>query len=834
MSHELSLASHARPIFAVLAMALPAMAVQAAVLDEVVVTAQKRDQNIQDVGIAISAFTGDQMKALNIQTSSDIVAFVPGVHTGGALAGQNTQFTIRGVTQNDFNDIVEAPNAVYLDEGYIAVAQAQTFALFDIERVEILKGPQGTLFGRNATGGLVQYVSRKPTFDGPEGYADVTFGRFDTPADPNSIRLEAAIGGPLTDKVAGRVAVLYNDQDPLLKNLYDPNGPFAFGAATIGAGPANDPGPGSGADLGDDETTAMRGILQFEPRSELRFTLSGNWAATDVSTAPYQAKPTTPVYNGSNPDPNVQLSTGELINVINTARTDSRRSICADGSDCGSDQDNDGFPDDFDGDGITDTGRVTNLFALSPGTDFFGYRDADGDDFTFNSDFAFKDQGNMDTWGVALRIEWDLRDNMTLTAISDFKDYEKLLFLDVDAGPANQSVNYAAVDATSITQEIRLNGTTDLTRWVAGIYYLSIDNVSDNGLKFPVNSVVPGSPFDLGSDADLQTDTWSLFGQVEYDLTASLTLIAGARVILEEKDYTFSQNIYGTTNSSQIHQGPPLLIGPDAGAAFSDSTDDTLWAGKLQLDWRLNDDWLLYAGVNRGVKAGSFNAQLAGGLPVPVDAIPYDEEVLWAYEAGFKSTWLGGTTRFNGSVFYYDYQDYQAFLFTGVGGVVINADATNVGIELELQTTPIEGLDILLSGSWFDAEVKDVPLRVDGPITRDVEPTYAPPLQIAGLIRYQWPLFGGFGWVQGNVSYSDEFYYNLRNFDADKFDSYTLIDAVFGWRSADDQWSGNIGVHNVTDERAGNQGFDLSALCGCNEVSYRAPRWYGVNFRRSF
>ncbi len=151
MSHELSLASHARPIFAVLAMALPAMAVQAAVLDEVVVTAQKRDQNIQDVGIAISAFTGDQMKALNIQTSSDIVAFVPGVHTGGALAGQNTQFTIRGVTQNDFNDIVEAPNAVYLDEGYIAVAQAQTFALFDIERVEILKGPQGTLFGRNAT-----------------------------------------------------------------------------------------------------------------------------------------------------------------------------------------------------------------------------------------------------------------------------------------------------------------------------------------------------------------------------------------------------------------------------------------------------------------------------------------------------------------------------------------------------------------------------------------------------------------------------------------------------------------------------------------------------------
>ncbi|MCB1597983.1 MAG: TonB-dependent receptor, partial [Gammaproteobacteria bacterium] len=268
--------------------------------------------------------------------------------------------------------------------------------------------------------------------------------------------------------------------------------------------------------------------------------------------------------------------------------------------------------------------------------------------------------------------------------------------------------------------------------------------------------------------------------------------------------------------------------------AFTDSTSDNLWAGKVQLDWRVTDDWLLYAGINRGVKAGSFNAQLAGGLDVPTSAIPYKEEILWAYEAGFKSTWLGGTTRFNGSVFYYDYQDYQSFLFTGVGGVVINADATNVGMELELQTSPIEGLDIMLSGSWFNAEVKDVPLRVGGPITADVEPTYAPELQFAGLVRYEWPVFGGFASVQGDFSYSDEFYYNLRNFDADKFDSYTLVNALVGWRTDDGRWSGNLGVRNLTDERAGNQGFDLATLCGCNEVSYQPPRWYGLNLKYKF
>ena len=180
----------------------------AEILEEVVVTAQKRDQDMQDVGIALSAFTGDQLRAMGVTKSFDAAAFAPGVHISGNLAGQNTQFTIRGVTQNDFNDIVEAPNASYLDEGYLAIAQAQTFAVFDIERVEILKGPQSTLFGRNATGGLVHYISRKPGFERADGYADVSYGLFDSNSDASQVTVEAAVGGPFSDRVAGRIAVL--------------------------------------------------------------------------------------------------------------------------------------------------------------------------------------------------------------------------------------------------------------------------------------------------------------------------------------------------------------------------------------------------------------------------------------------------------------------------------------------------------------------------------------------------------------------------------------------------------------------------------------------------
>jgi len=810
------------------------------VLEEIVVTAQKREQNIQDVGIAITAFTGDQMQALGVTSSFDIARYSPGVHISGNLAGQNTQFTIRGVTQNDFNDIIEAPTAVYLDEGYIPIAQAQTFAMLDIERVEILKGPQGTLFGRNATGGAVQYVSRKPSFDGLEGYIDLTTGLYDSNSDANSFNVEAALGGPLSDTAAARVAVLYSDVDGYLNNLYPLD---EFGAGTFGGPNGNSPGPGAGADLGGGETVAVRGTLSFKFSDEVSFTVSVNAASSDMPTGPYQSKATIAVYDGTGPDPTQTFidGVGELINVIDIDPNDVRLSICApggvdDGTDCGSDKNVDGMPDDLDGFPGADTGRFDNTFTPSPGADFFGYIDPDGDGFDFSGDDAFEDNGTTDTFGIIARLEWELSGGMLLTSITDFKDYEKLLFIDVDAAPVNQAINYAGVDATSFTQEFRLNGESDRMRWVTGFYYLNIDADSDNGLKFAPNSLgedaTLGGPFDLAVDAQLETDSYSLFGQIEYDLSDRLTLIGGVRAILEEKDYDFVQSLYtAPTNAREIHQGTQIPIGPDAGMPFTDSTSDNLWAGKLQLDFRPNDDMLWYFGVNRGVKAGSFNAQLAGGLPVPVSAIPYGEETLLSYEGGFKKTLGGGSTRINATAFYYDYKDYQGFLFTGVSGVVVNNDADNRGVELDIQSSPADGLDLLLSAAWFDATVKDVPLRVDGPIIRDVKPVYAPEFQVTGLVRYEWPAFGGKLNTQLVVSYSDEYFYNLRNFDADIYDSYTKVDARVGWVSPDEHWDISFAVRNLTDERIGIQGFDLATLCGCNEVSYEPPRWYGITLR---
>jgi iron complex outermembrane receptor protein len=251
-----------------------AYAAENSVLEEIIVTAQKRDQNIQDVGITMSAFSGDQLDALGVKSSYDVAAFTPGVHISGALAGQNSQFTIRGVVQNDFNDIVEAPNAVYLDEGYIPIANAQTFGLFDIERVEILKGPQGTLFGRNATGGLIQYISRKPTFDKVDGYIELATGMYDSPENPWSQRIDAALGGPLGERVAARIAGFYTNTDNYLINEYPARSPapgFASGAGS--------PGEGAGADMGSNETYAVcAGTIDFKATDDVLLRVSANYA----------------------------------------------------------------------------------------------------------------------------------------------------------------------------------------------------------------------------------------------------------------------------------------------------------------------------------------------------------------------------------------------------------------------------------------------------------------------------------------------------------------------------------------------------------------------------
>ena len=177
------------------------------ILEEIVVTAQKREQNIQNIGASIVAFTGEQYRELGFGNASDITTQVPNL-SFGLPTGNDTilALAMRGVGLNDFADFNESPVAMYIDEVYQGTLAAQFARVFDIERVEVLRGPQGTLYGRNTTGGVVHFVTRKPT-DELDAYGEFTYGSFD------QIKFDGAIGGPITEKVRGRLSVLHDEND---------------------------------------------------------------------------------------------------------------------------------------------------------------------------------------------------------------------------------------------------------------------------------------------------------------------------------------------------------------------------------------------------------------------------------------------------------------------------------------------------------------------------------------------------------------------------------------------------------------------------------------------
>ena len=814
--------------------------VLAQVLEEIVVTAQKREQSIQDVGIAISAWSGDQIDALGFESSLDIADLTPGVFRAGSIAGQTSLFSIRGVVQNDFLDSTESPVAVYIDEGYVPMNQGHTFAMFDIERVEILKGPQGTLFGRNATGGLVHSITRKPTREF-EAYGKGGYGSYD------QFRFEGAVSGPLSETVSGRVSGMYNRHGAVLNNNY-PLG--AEGAARYPFG-ATGPGTAEPDDGWNDETWAVRGQLLFEPNEDVEFLISGFGSRTQTSEGPYQNIATVAVRDAQ----------GRFVNSVYSSPTNVCEQISEVTGGCLPIEGLDGelLPTSFD------VGAV--VFGLPPaapedglrpvpGGDLFGYVDPDGDGFDTSKDFSPDDVDEFETYGVTAKLTWDF-DAVTLTSVSNFMHFDKYVVLDVDAGPAPLTLFQSDSEEDTFAQELRFNGEFERARWVAGFYYLYIDNNTVNGLSQPSNSPLMGNPNDptgaiipgvfipfLGTEANnvisLKTNSYSLFGQLDIDLTDKLTFIAGLRTVIEDKDYDRTIAAYLNTDDSLVEtetRVPGAGIDADSNlrAPFSDSTSDTLWAGKLQFEYRPTEDWLIYVGINRGVKAGSFNAKIADGTDfLSDDAIPYDEEILTAYEIGFKSTLFGGTTRFNGSFYYYDYDDYQAFVFFQSSGIIVNNDAKYKGIELDLQTSPIDGFDLMLSASFLDAEVTN--LEIAPSVFRDVTPSFTPSVQWAGIARYEFPeqLFGGTVAVQLNANYASSFFHNIRNFQAQKYPSYIVGDARVTWASNDEHWEGTVFVDNFADERYRNIGFDLSTLCGCNEDGYGRPRWAGFSLRYKY
>jgi iron complex outermembrane receptor protein len=261
----------AGPAFAALALSLApcgALAQQAVperdeplgAIEEIVITTQKRAQNLQDVPISVTAITGDEIAALGIGESVDIASQTPGLKIGFPSGETNTPaIFLRGVGLNDYNANSNGSVGWYMDEVYISQVTAQNFQLFDLERVEVARGPQGTLYGRNTTGGLVSFISKKPSHEGREGYVTASYGKW------NTVKLEGALGAPITDTLAARISLAYNRADGYIENDF----------------------PG-GDDQNDAKNWAGRLALSWQPSDTLSLLLNVHGAQNRSLAAQYE------------------------------------------------------------------------------------------------------------------------------------------------------------------------------------------------------------------------------------------------------------------------------------------------------------------------------------------------------------------------------------------------------------------------------------------------------------------------------------------------------------------------------------------------------------------
>ncbi|MCC7258498.1 MAG: TonB-dependent receptor [Gammaproteobacteria bacterium] len=753
-----------------------AMAQGTGPLQEMVVTAQRREENLQDVGISVTAFSDAQVQQMGLVNSVDVAQMTPNLNYT-VPQGESSQinFFLRGVGLNDFADAQENPVAVYVDDVYKPAMGGLALQLFDVQRIEVLRGPQGALFGRNSTGGVIHYVTKRPTADF-DAYADASIGSFDQK------KVEAAIGGALTDGVMARLSAGFNRHDGWTRNR-TPNV----------------------QDYNETDSIAGRAQLLFQPSDTLEVLLAGNYSKNDAAVGAWQHEASV------RPDGNVSIP-------------------------------------------------------LPGGVDAFGYADNDGDPWA--GDYDRPGEVEVENRGVQANITWTVG-GLDITSITAYTNVDRLQQEDTDMNPflappyspppppppgirSFIAPSFAA-ETDTFSQELRVAGEAERLRWLAGVYYF--DNEVDGA--YDLNTDTIGF---VRMDADYiqQTDSWDVFGQVEFDLAEAWTIIAGLRWTDEEKELDYSNiDTSGITAVCSLDPGQPGCTNgvptpvtswrptPDHMILFNTASvgslavqDDSYLTGRLQVNWQVADDVMLYGSYSRGKKSAGFNngfvdTTFVFGSNFPLETIPFGDETLDAYEIGVKSTVFSGTTRLNAATFYYDYKDFQTFQWLILNQVIFNTDAEVYGAEVEIDSRPIDGLTLQLGMGLLDATAEDIP-TILGDARHDRDMVGAPDVSVNALVRYEWPALGGTLAVQGWGNWQQEIWYDIQNHPVSKEDGYTVVNFRTSYTSGDEAWEVYAYVNNAFEEEYKNYSFDFSVPFGFTQVAAGLPRWWGLGARVSF
>lgn len=741
-------------------------------LEEIVVTARKRQESLNDIPMTINAFSSENLQNLGVRETADIALYTPNFTWNTEFGRASPQPFLRGIGTNNFAPINSGPIAVYQDHVVIGPNIVQGFSTFDLERVEILKGPQSTLYGRNSTGGLINFISKKPEIGaGTNGFVNAEFGRFST------TNFEGAIGFDLGDKAAMRIAAERN----LNKGSFDNRNPLV-----------------DSDDVGSVDDVAFRAAIVLEPSERLSILANLHHAEADPDTAPFKfIGLVNPEGGGQCPNPGI-------------------------GSGC-----TDAF-------GLGATG-VPGFYSTEKGIDF--------EETSFTGGFV--------------KVDFDISDTLSLQAITSYDESELERLDDDDDTSVELQRSHYADEFEAFSQEARLTYTGEDYGWHLGAYYY---DESNEGLLLFSQPVFGTSE---GNLHEIDTESYAVFGQIDWNLTETIRLGAGLRWTYEEKDVK-RYDAYHTavlTTSSIFRSEADLTITPGSLASGTTGAKDfDRVSGGISIDYTTDAGHLIYATISRGVKGGDINGaaiiQDFIGTPRTPEQIAQFEfltrvtgpETLDSFELGFKSDLLDGRLRVNGALFYYIYKDQQQTVLQpdptglsvlGITTLTAGARSEIPGAELEVSYLPTSRwflqANIGLLDATYDEFVNPLPGAEDFsgnqiPLTADIE--------FSVLGRYEVPLDNGATLsLQMDASYKGETFFQAQN-DAGfggaqlQEDSVTLLNARIGYRH-NDNWSIAVFGKNLTGEEYLGSGFDLTAL-GYVAVKPGPRRYFGVELMYEF
>lgn len=770
-------------------------------LADIVVTATRRDSRLQTTPIAVSAIDSSLIQQAAPRNIGDLAAFVPNFSASTITGFNAASFAIRGVGQTNIIVYFEPPVAVLVDDFVVPSVQTQLLDTFDIAQVEVLRGPQGTLFGKNTTGGAVTVRTKRPIMNRTNAEVRGMYGSF------NSLKLQGSINVPLiTDKLALRVVGGYDKDDGYYHNgaCYGPVTGFVPNKFQGASGCLD------GRRIGGRKVANARAKLLFEPSSSVHALLQYEWLRDRSDSVP--SVNVNGEYGGTSPF---------LTDLLHTVRTNPANSDPL--YNAAITNRSGGLIDINRGQRVSVDGVYLNAdFDLGPGT------------LTSVSGYRFQRSRLPNSYAGVAPIA---ADGQSLSFFDAARDDDRKTY--------QQEIRFAS----------KFQGPF---QFVAGGFYQreKTDFCVSQYLGF-LDLVSGPLPFGNWNDTpyilcNAQKGTSkAVFAEGTYKITPTITLTAGARYTSENKTWRGRQQVFvpalkgGFDPSITIPDtlGASVNIYPAGVVTVKAKSNKPTY--RVSLGWQAAPSIFAYGTYSHGFKGGGFNDQIGGFAGFGSDlnafrtaAAATKPELADSYEVGVKSEFFNNRLRFNATAFHVKYQDLQkqlnvpivvngqpnqVTLFVNAASAVVN------GAEIEASAVPVRGLTLRGVLGYQDAKYKTYTAPGAGYNLGSAPLDRAPKWQWTLDGSYQTPIAGFKMMLNGNVSYVGRnlFTQSITEIAGNTFlNARTLVNASVTLSEVDDRYYVRVIGRNLTDKRYKTATQNVAGLW--QNAQYGPPRFYGV------